>query len=91
MSEWARVSFHFLLLQGGSRALQPFKSCQSAQRGIKTIDLQFHDGDNEAGGAAGAGAWSRPLKHTKASPGENVVKEIAYDIATDIAPFQYRM
>ena len=49
------------------------KSCQSLQRGIKIINLEFRDADNEAGGAGGAGAWPQRQQAHKASPGENIV------------------
>jgi len=57
------------------------KSCQSSQRGIKIINLQFRDAlaDNEAGGAGGAGAWPQrqPEQAHKAGTGENIVHDIA--------------
>jgi hypothetical protein len=49
---------------------------QCLQRGgIKIINLQFRDIDNDAGGAGGAGAWPQrqPAAH-EASKGENAVK-----------------
>ena len=51
------------------------KSCQSSKRGIKIINLQFRDIDNDAGGAGGAGAWPQlqPAAH-EGSKGENAVK-----------------
>jgi len=69
------------------------KSCQSSQRGIKIINLEFRDADNEAGGAGGAGAWPQWQQAHKASPGENIVKKshatshamsLYSDIACDI-------
>ena len=58
------------------------KSCQSSQRGIKIINLQFRDADNEAGGAGGAGAWPQrqPEQAHKAGTGENIVHDIAKEI-----------
>jgi len=58
------------------------QGCQSSQRGIKSINLQFRDADNEAGGAGGTGAWPQrqPEQAHKAGTGENIVHDIAKEI-----------
>ena len=82
------VTFHFLQLQGCSRALYPFQGLRAANprseasKASSSINLQFRDADNEAGGAGGAGAWPQrqPEQAHKAGTGENIVHDIAKEI-----------
>ena len=65
------------------------KPCNSSNRGIKSVKLQFREVDNEAGGSGGAGTWPPQRNTDKQRPGQFCCRIIACDITSDVVELSF--